>query len=127
MKEYSQPRDPRVASAIAHPTRSAILELLIGKKGLAPRSISETLEIGVANAAYHVEVLLSCGAVETVPGGKRGGERPVRLPRPAERAPAVQKNWLDVSGSMREDVSAAQLKSLIETASHLRPREAPGT
>lgn len=117
--------DAKQARILAHPTRGAILELLIGEKGLAPRAISEKLGVKPANGSYHVDVLLSCGLVETAPGGKRG-EPLIRLPRP-EPSGAGKKNWLDVSGSMREDVSEAQLKSLIETAAHLRPRPAPGT
>lgn len=125
MLEYSQPQgpDPRTDRALDHPTRRAILDLLVGEQGFGPSSISEKLGIRAANASYHVDVLLACGAVEAAPDEKRG-ERLVRLPQPA---PPSAKNWLDVSGSMRDDISAAQLKSLIEMASHLRPGHAPGT
>lgn len=123
MQEYSQPRDPRVERALDHPTRRSILDLLIGEKGLGLNSISERLEVSGANAAYHVDILLACGMVEVV-AGKRSGERLIRLPQPS---PEGKKNGRDASGSTRDDISEAQLKSLIEMAAHLRPRPAPGT
>jgi DNA-binding transcriptional ArsR family regulator len=123
MSQPQQPQPgPRLKHALAHPTRRAILDLL-REKGVAPSSIAGKLGVGAANARYHVEVLTKCGAIEVVPDETRSGERLVRL---AEPAPESGKAWLDVSGSMRDDVSAAQLKSLIEMASHLRPRHAPG-
>lgn len=97
--------------------------MLIGEKGLGLNSIAGKLEVTAANAAYHVDVLLACGLV-AVAAGNRGGERLIRLPQPSsggkKRGPAV-------SDALRDDVSDAQLKSLIEMAAHLRPRHAPGT
>lgn len=123
MAQPPQPQDPRLERALAHPTRRATLDLLRGEKGLAPSSIAGKLGIGAANASYHVDVLTACGAIEVVPDEGRGGERLVRL---AEPSPENGKAWREVSDSMRDDVSAAQLKSLIEMAAHLRPRPAPG-
>jgi DNA-binding transcriptional ArsR family regulator len=125
MAEYSKsPPDLRVERALDHPTRRAILDLLIGEKGIGPSSISEKLGVGAANASYHVDVLTACGVVEVVPDEGRRGERLIRLPQsPVEN----KKNWLDVSGSMRDDITSAQLKSLIETASELRPKPASGS
>jgi DNA-binding transcriptional ArsR family regulator len=103
---------------VAHPTRRAILELLVGQKGLSPGSIAEKLEVGVANAKYHVDVLLACGAIEAVLEDGRRGERLVRLARSTR--PRDQSR-LDASGSMRDDVSVAQLKNLIEIAGDFPP------
>ncbi len=114
--------DPRLAQALAHPTRGAILELLTGEKQLSPGSISEKLGVEAANARYHVDVLAACGAVEAAPDGKRG-ERLVRLPQPKRKK---KKSQLDPSGAMREGVSEAQLKNLIETASDFPPGYARG-
>jgi len=122
MQEYSQPPDRRAEHALDHPTRRAILDLLAGEEGLGPGSIAEKLGVPVANAGYHVDVLTVYGAVEPA-SDKRHGERLVRLPRSAS---ASRKNRLDVSDSRRDNVSEAQLKSLIEMAAHLRPRHAPG-
>lgn len=122
MSQPQQPLDPRLERALAHPTRRSILELLMDVKGLAPSSISEKLGIPAANAIYHVDVLTTCGAVEVVADEARRGERLVRLcGRSPESGMAPR-----ASDSMRDDVSAEQLKSLIEMAAHLRPRHAPG-
>jgi len=109
--------------ALAHPTRGAILELLVGEKGLSPGSIAEKLEIKAANAGYHVDVLLACGAIEVAPGAELG-ERLLRL---AQRSREDKKDWLDVSGSMRDDVTEAELKNLIEIAADLPPGNARGS
>lgn len=125
MNEYSKSRrQARLERALDHPTRRAILERLIGENGLGMSPLSEELGVARANANYHVGVLADCDAIELVANPKRRGERLVRLPlSPVEN----KKNWLDVSGSMRDDISADQLKNLIETASELRPRPAPGS
>lgn len=87
-------------------------------------SIAEEIGIPAANARYHLDVLSACGAVEAVADEGCGGERVIRLARTAEQR---KREWLDVSGSMRDDVTPAQLKSLIEIASQLRPGSSPGT
>jgi DNA-binding transcriptional ArsR family regulator len=122
MLEYSQPLNPRAERALAHPTRRAILEELRGKTELPPRAIAERLGIGAANVAYHAEVLTDCGAAEAV-AGKRRGERSIRLPA---RSKPKRVNPLALSGSRRPDATEAQLKSLIEMASHLRPNRGAG-
>jgi DNA-binding transcriptional ArsR family regulator len=124
MQEYSQPQSPLVERALDHPTRRSILDLLVGAQGLGLGSLAEKLEVKVANVAYHVDVLIACDVVEVVPGRRRG-ERRIRLPQAS--SPQYGKNSLDVSGSKRDDITEAQLKSLIEMAAHLRPGHAPGT
>jgi DNA-binding transcriptional ArsR family regulator len=114
--------DPRLTRALAHPTRSAILELLIGEESLSPGTISEKLGVKAANACYHLDVLAVAGALEAAPGDK-GGEGLFRIPQPS---PKAKKSRLDASGSMRPGVSEAQLKSLIETASDFPPGYARG-
>lgn len=122
MLESPQPLDPRIERALVHPTRRAILKLLAAGKELRPGAIAEKLDLGAANVAYHVKVLTDCGAVETTKSEHRG-ERPVRLPGPS---PTVGTKGLELSGSRRADVTEAQLKSLIEMASHLRPNRGAG-
>lgn len=109
--------DDRLAHALAHPTRSAILRLLIGTPGLAPSTLSEKLGIGAARVKYHVEVLTSCGAVEAVKDDGRPGELLIRLaPLSSER----KQREGSVSDGLRSDVSEEQLRNLIEIAGDLR-------
>jgi len=106
----------RLARAVAHPTRKAILQLLAEEKGLPPRSISERLGIEGPRARYHVHVLAACGAVEAV----SGEGRPEPLLRLAPPPPACEQSWRDASGSLRDGISRAQLQSLIEQSGELR-------
>ncbi len=108
--------DPHLARAIAHPTRRAILKLLRGEKGQRPSAIAEKLEVGAANADYHVDVLLACGALETVGDEERRGERLVRV----FSSSRSKRRKLDPTGAMRDDVTEDQLKNLIEIAGDLR-------
>lgn len=124
MAKYSPTPERRLERALDNPTRQGILDLLTGERGFGLGSIAEKLGISAANAGYHVGVLSACGAVELWVDEERGGERLVRLAKTPEQR---KKEWLDVAGSMRDDVTPAELKSLIEIAAELRPGPAPGT
>ena len=109
--------DSRLAHALAHPTRSGIVRLLVGTRGLAPGSLAEKLGLKTAVVRYHVDVLTSCGAVEAVKDEGGGAELLVRLaPLPNERKPARPRQVCD---GLRDDVSEAQLRNLIEIAGDL--------
>jgi DNA-binding transcriptional ArsR family regulator len=97
--------DPRLAHALAHPTRSAILRMLIGTDGLSPRSLAEKLGVTAAKLKYHVDVLRLCGAVEAVKDAGRADEQK------AQQRP--------VADGLRADVSEEQLRNLIEIAGEL--------
>lgn len=108
--------DGHLAHALAHPTRSAILRLLIGTSGLTPGVLSEKLGVKAAYVRYHVEVLTSCGAVEAVKDGGRRGELLIRLvPLAGEKKSRRRK----VSDGLRDDVTEEQLRNLIEIAGDL--------
>lgn len=112
------PPDSRdqIARALAHPMRSAIMRLLIGTSGLSPKVISEKLETTAARVRYHVDVLTECGAVEAVKDGGRADELLIRLaPLPSERKPGRT----EVADGLRDDISEAQLRNLIEIAGDL--------
>ena len=52
----------------------------------------------------------------------------IRLPQPSPAAAGEsKKSWLDVAGSMRDNVSEAELKNLIEIASDFPPGYASGS
>jgi len=114
--DASQDLDPQIAHALAHPTRGAILRMLIGTEGLTTGTLAEKLGMPAAKVKYHVGVLTRCGAVEAVKEGGRGGELLIRLaPLASERKQPPRK----VADGFRADVTEAQLRNLIEIAGDL--------
>lgn len=105
--------DQRVVRALAHPSRIAILETLVGEEGLGLNRLSERLEAKPANVNYHVNVLTESGMVESVlaPGGK--SEQLFRL---TPRSPIGRQRWSEVPESMRGEISTALMQNLIGKA-----------
>lgn len=58
------PGDPLI-KAMGHPLRFRILEALNAEQA-SPSHLAETLDEPIGNVAYHVQVLVDCGAIELV-------------------------------------------------------------
>ena len=117
--ETGAPRDldPKLAHALAHPTRSAILRTLVGTQGLELDALAEKVGVTAARLRYHLDVLRVCGAIEAVRDAGRRGEQLIRLaPLESERKPRQGP----VADGLREDVSEEQLRHLIEIAGDLK-------
>jgi predicted transcriptional regulator len=69
--------DPKAMRALAHPVRTALLELLRIHQTLTATQASELLGETPANCAFHLRTLAKYGFVEEA-GGGRGRERPWR-------------------------------------------------
>lgn len=56
----------KLLRAVAHPLRRAILKEMRGEEEISPRDLSERLEVGLSDVAYHVRVLAECEAITLV-------------------------------------------------------------
>src|SRR5580698_10461645 len=103
--------DPKAMRALAHPVRTALLELLRIHQTLTATQASELLGETPANCAFHLRTLAKYGFVEEAGGGK-GRERPWRQtydrmswrsrvddPQASQATEALEQVWLDRSMS----------------------------
>jgi Helix-turn-helix domain len=99
--------DPTVMRALAHPVRTALVELLAVLDTLTATQASELLGESPANCAFHLRTLAKYGFVEEA-GGGRGRERPWKAatrdisittaqpdPQAAMAADALTRMWFE--------------------------------
>jgi predicted ArsR family transcriptional regulator len=72
--------DPVAIRALAHPTRQALLELLLAEGSLTATECGNRLGESAAGCSFHLRQLAKYGFVEEAPGGT-GRQRPWRLAR----------------------------------------------
>ena len=107
--------DPKTIRALAHPTRLALLELIVREGTLTATQASALVGESTASTSYHLRLLAKYGFIEPADGG-RGRERPWR------RAAAGQR-WSDVSPDPEVAAAATVLSSVLverEMASVMR-------
>src|SRR5919204_1412523 len=97
--------DPKTIRALAHPTRLALLGLIVREGSLTATQASELLGESTASTSYHLRLLAKYGFIEPADGG-RGRERPWR------RA-AVGQRWSDVSSDSEMAAAATALSSVL--------------
>ncbi len=94
--------EARLARAVAHPTRRAILELLMGEKGVSPTALGEKLEVKVANACYHLEVPRRLRCRRSGAGGRaRRAAVPLAAARFQGQEELARRHRLDARGRLR--------------------------
>ena len=71
--------DPRELTALAHPVRMAIIELLTISGPLTATELADRLDESPANCSWHLRKLAQHGFVEEAEGGK-GRQRPWQVP-----------------------------------------------
>ncbi len=64
--------ETKLLAALSHPLRRRILRRMRGEEMISPRRMATEFGLPVSNVAYHVRVLVGCGAVTLV------REKPVR-------------------------------------------------
>jgi hypothetical protein len=101
--EPGEPRtitDPTVMRALAHPVRTALVELLAVLDTLTATQASELLGESPANCAFHLRTLAKYGFVEEA-GGGRGRERPWKA---TTRDISITTTQADPQAAMAADV-----------------------
>ena len=97
-------RDPRELTAVAHPVRMAIIELLTISGPLTATELADRLDETPANCSWHLRKLAQHGFVEEAEGGK-GRQRPWQVP-------GIGFEWDDEDGTASpEERRAAQALS----------------
>ncbi len=106
--------DQRLVKAIAHPLRVRILEVLSDRVS-SPNQISETLETGLTDVAYHTRALDKCGCLHLVDTAQRRGATEhfyKAMPDSFLGNPA----WRGVPSAILPGVSGATLQTFIDKA-----------
>ena len=111
-------RDPRELTALAHPVRMGIIELLSISGPLTATELADRLDETPANCSWHLRKLAQHGFVEEAGGGK-GRNRPWQVP-------GIGFTWEEELGSTSaEERQAAQAMSEVAMGRALdRLREA---
>ncbi len=94
--------DPRLASAMSHPTRLSALRIL-AKREASPKEIAEQTGEPLNNVSYHVKVLRELGCVELVDVKQaRGGRVSEHVYRGTQRPYFDPESWdlLDDAGKL---------------------------
>ena len=78
MPEYRRLRDPRALSAVAHPVRMGILELLTVEGPLTATQLADRLDETPANCSWHLRKLAEHDFIEEAAGGT-GRQRPWQM------------------------------------------------
>ena len=78
MPEPRRLRDPRALTAVAHPVRMAIIELLTVEGAMTATQLAERLDESPANCSWHLRKLAEHDFIEEAPGGT-GRQRPWQM------------------------------------------------
>jgi DNA-binding transcriptional ArsR family regulator len=106
--------DQRLVKALAHPLRVQILDILSDRVA-SPNWLSEELDTGLTDVAYHTRTLDKCGCLELVGTARRRGATEhfyKAMPNSFVGTPA----WRQVPRSIRGGVSAATLQTFLDKA-----------
>lgn len=101
--ESLSPADPRAIRALAHPVRTALIELLAHAGTLTATQASEALDESPANCAFHLRTLAKYGFVEEA-GGGHGRERPWRRTHPGPSFPEADNSEHNAAVQALQDV-----------------------
>jgi DNA-binding transcriptional ArsR family regulator len=102
----------RLARAMGHPCRVAILECLNANGPMAPSQLAEWLDAELTNLSYHVRVLAKAGLAEEA-GQEPGVRGPPRTKyRATARALFSDSAWSSLSPSTKHGISATMFQVL---------------
>ena len=112
VREEREDEEVRLARAMGHPRRVAIVECLNANGPMAPTELAEWLDADLSNLSYHVRVLAKTGLVEEAgqEPGIRG--RPKTTYRATARALFSDSAWSSLSPTTKAGISATMFQVL---------------
>jgi DNA-binding transcriptional ArsR family regulator len=117
VREEREDEEVRLARALGHPRRVAILECLNANGSMAPSELAEWLDADLSNLSYHVRVLARAGLAEEAgqEPGIRG--RPKTTYRATARAMFSDSAWSSLSPETKAGISATTFQVLTNRVS----------
>lgn len=117
VREEREDEEVRLARALGHPRRVAILECLNANGSMAPTELAEWLDADLSNLSYHVRVLARAGLAEEAgqEPGIRG--RPKTTYRATARAMFSDSAWSSLSPETKAGISATTFQVLTNRVS----------
>jgi DNA-binding transcriptional ArsR family regulator len=117
VREEREDEEVRLARALGHPRRVAILECLNANGPMTPTELAEWLDADLSNLSYHVRVLARAGVVEEAgqKPGMRG--RPKTVYRATARAMFSDSAWSSLSPATKAGISATSFQVLTNRVS----------
>jgi DNA-binding transcriptional ArsR family regulator len=106
--------DQRLVRALAHPLRVRILEVLSDRIS-SPNRLSETLETGLTDVAYHTRALDKCGCLQLVDTAQRRGATE-HFYKATPDSFLGNPAWRGVPRAILPGVSGATLQTFIDKA-----------
>lgn len=106
--------DQRLVKALAHPLRVRILEVLSDRVS-SPNRLSETLETGLTDVAYHTRALDKCGCLQLVDTAQRRGATE-HFYKATPDSFLGNPAWRGVPRAILPGISGATLQTFIDKA-----------
>jgi len=116
VREQREEEEVRLAKALGHPRRVAILECLNANGPMAPVEVSHRLHAELSNLSYHFRVLAKGGLIEEV-GRERIRGSVKTTYRATARALLGDEAWSNLSPTTRAGISATMFGVLASRAS----------
>jgi hypothetical protein len=110
----SETIDQRLVTALAHPLRVQILEILT-ERVASPNAISEELEAGLTHVAYHTRALNRWGCLRLVDTARRRGATE-HFYKAAPTSFLGDRRWRRIPRSLRSGVTGATLQTFMDKA-----------
>jgi DNA-binding transcriptional ArsR family regulator len=112
--DRSEPIDPRLVRALAHPLRIKILEILT-ERVASPNVLATELGMELSDVAYHTRALNRYGCLELVTTAQRRGATE-HFYKASPDAFIGYRGWRKVPRTIRGAVTAASLQTFVDKA-----------
>ena len=116
VREAREAGELRLARALGHPLRVAILECLNSSGPAAPVEVARQLGADLSNLSYHVRVLAEGGLIMPIRKERKRG-RVRTIYRSTARASFSDSAWATLSPATKAEISATAFRVLTTRAS----------